>query len=246
MTQVFNLSLATATLADDAKKLGVTSKQLQSIQVTVSITVIQQPIPQLLFTYNIQLPNERLTAQLNWPNWQESNVKFTDFLWENTCLECFIARTHDASSETLSYIELNASPSGRYALYQFESYRYPASQPPPPLLQQDNKARACITWHKTMDKYDRSPAALAKCHSVNPYNLTNCLFIPQHRYQRSFSIPLIQLLAPISNNHAQNRDITHIHPCVILQFAQTLLYYAPSHASPPDFHQRIYWSPFKD
>src|SRR5690606_16421397 len=35
---------------------------------------------------------------------------------------------------------------GRYALYEFESYRNPATLPPTPLLQTDGQTRAFINW----------------------------------------------------------------------------------------------------
>lgn len=42
-----------------------------------------------------------------------------DGLWEHSCLECFLARPGAAAP----YIELNASPSGDWALYRFSGYR---------------------------------------------------------------------------------------------------------------------------
>jgi hypothetical protein len=42
-----------------------------------------------------------------------------DGLWEHTCLECFLARPAAAAP----YAELNASPSGDWALYRFSGYR---------------------------------------------------------------------------------------------------------------------------
>lgn len=46
-----------------------------------------------------------------------------DFLWQDTCFECFFA--HEAG-----YIEINASPIGGYACYAFDSYRTPSTIPP--------------------------------------------------------------------------------------------------------------------
>ena len=69
-------------------------------------------------------------------------------------------------------------------------------------------------------------------------------------YQRSFAVPL----SPLSNAKAfiDDTGIEYIHPCVILSFATTFgtrfgttaLYFAPTHASPPDFHNLQYWSVF--
>ncbi|MBB1125052.1 DOMON-like domain-containing protein [Thiospirillum jenense] len=42
----------------------------------------------------------------------------TDGLWQSTCFEIFIGLPN-----TCAYIELNASPSGQWASYQFTSYR---------------------------------------------------------------------------------------------------------------------------
>lgn len=256
MTQTFKLCLAAETLAADVEQLGVTPIQLQGIQVTVSITLIQQPISRLSFTYYIQLPNSHLATQFNWAKWQASNVYFTDFLWEQTCLECFISSESDKHSETASYIEINASPNGQYALYQFESYRNPALLPPPPLFQPDKKSRAYVDWHNNTDgsTNEATPKVVPALSPFLAYNPTagcdfsRIIFIPRYCYQRSFSIPVAQLLSPLDKSrtqYEQNKYIKRIHPCVILQFGQTQLYYAPVHASPPDFHHRDYWSRFE-
>ena len=54
-----------------------------------------------------------------------------DFLWQSTCLECFI---FDSDSE--NYVEYNFSPNGAWALYSFDSYRKNAENPqsPPPQI----------------------------------------------------------------------------------------------------------------
>lgn len=255
MTQTFKLCLASETLAADAEQLGVTPIQLQDIQVTVSITLIQQPISRLSFTYYIQLPNSHLANQFNWAEWQANNVRFTDFLWEQTCLECFISSGSDEHSETTSYIEINASPNGHYALYQFESYRNPALLPPPPLLQPDKKTRAYVDWHHNTDgsnneatpKVVPAPSPFSAYNSSDSCDFSRIIFIPRYCYQRSFSIP-VALLLPLDKSrtqYEQNKYIKRIHPCVILQFGQTQLYYAPVHASPPDFHHQGYWSRFE-
>ena len=261
MVQTFKLCLATETLEADAEQLGVTPTQLQDIQVIVDVTFIQQPIPCLSFTYHIRLSNSHLAAQLNWAEWQATKVSFTDFLWEQTCLECFVANGFDEHNETAGYIEINASPNGHYALYQFESYRNSELLPPPPLLQADKDTRASIDWHnysagsnKTISKLVRAftPYLAYKPTTYKPTNscdLSHLIFMPRYYYQRSFSVPVAQLLLPLDKSHTQheqNRFIKLIHPCVILQFGQTQLYYAPVHASPPDFHRRAYWSRLRD
>ena len=85
MSQIFNLCLATDTLAADAEQLGVTIADLQGIEVEVVATlvnraVIAQPTEwQLQLDYCITLPLESLAAQLYWPNWQAEQVGFADY-----------------------------------------------------------------------------------------------------------------------------------------------------------------------
>ncbi|MGE6439871.1 hypothetical protein ACQKDA_14765 [Psychrobacter sp. NPDC078370] len=144
MNQSFNLCIATETIAKDAQQLGVSIEDLENISIEVSAEIIQQPALQLVLTYQVTLPSQILTNQLNWPTWQQTQVNFTDYLWEETCLECFIAGSeingcrldnedivaihHPEPHQILfqqatAYIEINASPDGRYALYEFKSYR---------------------------------------------------------------------------------------------------------------------------
>lgn len=91
MNQSFNLYVATETIVNDAQQLGVTVDELQRISINVSAQVIRQPSLYLQLTYQLTLPNQLLAKQLNWSMWQQSQVKFDDYLWEETCLECFIA-----------------------------------------------------------------------------------------------------------------------------------------------------------
>lgn len=60
----------------------------------------------------------------DWAIFDPKNAQHTDFLWENDCLECFIGIDESA------YFEVNASPNGAFALYQFDGYRTPAHLPP--------------------------------------------------------------------------------------------------------------------
>ena len=308
MSQTFHLCLATDTLAADAQTLGVTIEDLQSIQVEVIVTLAQtnqiaqtanitqsaqQPEWQLQLDYHITLPRKSLAAQLDWPTWQPTQVGFADYLWEQTCLECFLAgglitdrlinnsvSINDVNeigidgadaNKTSAYIEVNASPDGRYALYEFTSYRNPATLPPTPLLQTDGQTRAFINWtgshchlsnsagsngianndianNGTANAEQNSLSAQIEpaIDSLPPNNITANSYV----YQRSFTVPLSQL----SNAKAVINDtgIEYIHPCVILSFATTFgtrlgttaLYFAPKHASPPDFHNLQYWSIF--
>ena len=303
MSQTFHLYLATDTLAADAQTLGVTIEDLQSIQVEVIVTIAQtnqiaqttnitqsaqQPEWYLQLDYHITLPLKSLAAQLDWPTWQPTQVGFADYLWEQTCLECFLAGglinsrliNNSASindineigidgvdaNKTSAYIEVNASPDGRYALYEFESYRNPATLPPTPLLQPDGQTRAFINWTASHCPASNGIAnngianngnANAEQNSLSAQiepaidSLTpNTSTANSYLYQRSFTVPLNQL----SNAKAfiDDTGIEYIHPCVILSFATTVstrlgttaLYFAPTHASPPDFHNLQYWSIF--
>lgn len=308
MSQTFHLCLATDTLAADAQTLGVTIEDLQSIQVEVIVTLAQtNQIAQtaqitrstqqsewyLQLDYRITLPLKSLAAQLDWPTWQPTQVGFADYLWEQTCLECFLAgglitdrlinnsvSINDVNeigidgagaNKTSAYIEVNASPDGRYALYEFTSYRNPATLPPTPLLQPDGQTRAFINWtanhcplSNSAGSNDTANNGIANNGTANAEknslsaqiepaidSLTpNTSTANSYLYQRSFAVPLSQL----SNEKAFIDDtaIEYIHPCVILSFATTFgtrfgttaLYFAPTHASPPDFHNLQYWSIF--
>lgn len=239
MSQTFTLCIATETLAQDAKQLGVTVDDLKHICVQVSTKIVQQPVLHLQLSYHIDLPTSSLAAQFNWPTWRAANVGFSDYLWEETCLECFVTGNSikDEASHantTDSYIEINASPDGRYALYQFESYRNPATLPPTPLYHTDGSTRACIDW---TDNFAQKLAVDAPLLSKS----TTASKLPC--YERCFGVPLTQL----SNQQyaLSNTRLEYIHPCVILKFGETILYFAPNHASPPDFHNRDYWSRFE-
>ncbi|WP_296245827.1 MULTISPECIES: hypothetical protein [unclassified Psychrobacter] len=265
MSQIFNLCLAADTLAADAQKLGVTIDTLQSIQVEVTTTLLQtaqitqtaqQSEWQLQLSYRIMLPIKTLAAQLNWLTWQTSNVGFVDYLWEQTCLECFLAGSlitsavsiHSADvDKTAPYIEINASPDGRYALYQFANYRSPATLPPTPLLQTNGQTRASINW--IANRENASTEQKSSLMLVGPFKN---FFAPRtaaantYHYERRFNLSLSQLSH--TKTDIDNNVIDYIHPCVILSFTTTFgttaLYFAPKHASPPDFHNQHYWSLF--
>ena len=279
MSQTFNLYLATDTLAADAKQLGVTIEDLQNIQVEVIATLAQtakrtqteqiaqsteQPEWQLQLDYRVTMPLKSLAAQLDWPIWQPAQVGFADYLWEQTCLECFLAGTLIDSTvsinntnemgidsidgnKTSPYIEINANPDGRYALYQFKSYRNPATLPPTPLLQANGQTLAFINWHAS-NCWSDGAEQKSLSEQIKPvicFSTLNTAAKTYH-YERSFSLSL---------RHMHNKEdvindtgIDYIHPCVILSFSTTFgttaLYFAPKHASPPDFHNLQYWSVF--
>ena len=247
MSQTFNLCIATETMANDAQQLDISIDTLLDIRVVVHVAIVQQPTLQLQLTYQITLPTQSLANQLHWPTWEETRVSFTDYLWEESCLECFIAgstlnQDQDSAdsadiinnNSTAAYIEINASPDGRYALYQFESYRNPVTLPPSPLLLANGRTRAKIDWIDHPDLQMPSISVNRAHKSSTAHTLYN--------YKRTFSVPIKELS---SQNFAISIIIVeHIHPCAILWFGETALYFAPSHASPPDFHNRHYWSRF--
>ncbi|WP_298809139.1 hypothetical protein [uncultured Psychrobacter sp.] len=256
MNQSFNLCIATETIVKDAQQLGVSIEELENISIKVSVEIIKQPALQLVLTYQVTLPSQFLANQLNWPTWQQTQVNFTDYLWEETCLECFIAGSeidgckldnedivaiHQPEphkipfQQATAYIEINASPDGRYAVYQFESYRNPAALPPVPLYETDGTTCASINWN---NHKDLTATSIESHLSSTP----TVVQTPAH-YERSFSLPITQL--PNQQYAIANMRLEQIHPCVILSFGETALYFASGHASPPDFHNRDYWPKFE-
>lgn len=234
MNQFFKLCIAAETIAIDAEQLGVTVEDLQHICINVSAQIIRQPALYLQLTYQVTLPSQVLADQLNWPMWQQAQVRFDDYLWEETCLECFIAGRLIDDHKTAPYIEINANPDGRYALYQFEGYRNPATLPPIPLHTAEGQ-RASIAWT------DNIKPALS--YVENPLPNDSSVANKPHYYERSFGVPMTQLLS--QQYVIANTVIERIHPCVILWFGEIALYFASSHSSPPDFHNRNHWLRFE-
>ena len=244
MSQSFDLRLATENLLADAQQLDVTVETLQNISVQVNATLIEQPDAYLELEYFVTLLTESLATQFNWSRWQSEQVGFKDYLWEQTCLECFLAgflisnncsdnsnKSND-KNKTTAYIEINASPDGQYALYEFDSYRSPAILPPKPLMQADGQTRAAIDWIYYSDT--PKPLIDSTISAHTPY-----------QYQRRFRVSL-SLFSPLHDTVDWHNDalVKYIHPCVILYFSDTALYFAPKHSSPPDFHNRQYWTRF--
>ncbi|WP_227669327.1 hypothetical protein [Psychrobacter sp. NG25] len=245
MNQTFDLCIANETIASDAQQLGVTVDDLKRICVQVSAHIVQYPKVCLQLTYHITLPNQMLADKLDLPTWQPEQVGFSDYLWEETCLECFVTgstiNSNTVTEYTTSYVEVNANPDGRYALYQFESYRNPATLPPTPLYQDDGHTRASIEW-------TNKPKQQSTSANMDLLGQPNTLIKPElkpNSYERSFNIPLTRLSDSPLKYAINSTIIEQIHPCVILWLDKTPLYYATSHVSPPDFHNRQYWSRFE-
>ena len=187
MNQSFNLCIATETIAKDAQQLGVSIEALENISIEVSAEIIQQPALKLVLTYKVILPSQTLPNQFNWPTWQQTQVNFTDYLWEETCLECFIAGSEVDGSKINNedVVAIHHPQPGRYAVYQFEGYRNPAALPPAPLYETDETTRASINW--------RNCKELADISGENPLSSTPTVVQTPFRYERSFSLPITQL-----------------------------------------------------
>ena len=243
MSQRFKLQLATDGLSIAAQQLDISVEQLHLIQVIVDISLIQPS--RLALTYQIHLPHRHLANLFDWPQWQQDQVKFIDYLWEQTCLECFITGANPSNdvNQITNYIEINASPSGRYALYQFSDYRQPDCMPPTPLHKANSDEQASIDWTARSPLtrfFNISSLNVAQCPKVMPNSLSALIFTAIYDYRRSFTIDLDQLLSSLLAN-----GIEQLHPCVILYFDSVALYFAAKHASPPDFHQQHCWTNFK-
>ncbi|WLP94033.1 hypothetical protein [Psychrobacter sp. M13] len=243
MSQRFKLQLAMDGLSIAARQLSISVEQLHLIQVMVDISLIQPST--LALTYQIRLPNRRLASLFDWPQWQPDQVKFIDYLWEQTCLECFITGANPSSDidQTTHYIEINASPNGRYALYQFADYRQPDCMPPVPLYKANSDEQASINWiaHLPLNRFlNTSSLNVAHRATSTPNSLSALMFTAVYDYKRSFTIDLDQLPRSLLA-----KGIEQLHPCVILYFDSVALYFAAKHASPPDFHQKHYWTNFK-
>lgn len=168
--------------------------------------------------------SSNLAAAVGWLDWQQQQVAFCDYLWEQSCLECFIG------GPTTDYVEINANPAGAFALYHFSDYRQPDTMPPPPLYNHSPcngnskpvayQQRASIDWQSDMLQNLVDDASA--------YPLASAL-------SRHFSLQLAQLPAPLL-------PLSQLHPCVILMLGDIPLYFAPKHAHPPDFHNRAYWT----
>lgn len=105
-----------------------------------------------------------------------------DFLWQDTCFECFFA-------QGTGYVEINASPIGGYACYVFDGYRSPNTTPPTwandtsfywadTPIQDPNEHTAlhfgvtlptpCHALHPTAIIMDETPLFYATRHAITP------------------------------------------------------------------------------
>src|SRR5699024_1157946 len=148
---------------------------------------------------------------------------FADYLWEQTCLECFLAgrlinsavSINENNNKTNPYLEINASPDGCYALYQFADYRNPATLPPTPLLQGDGQTRASMDWTATpFSVSNAADNATLQADSMITPSFNNSLIADAKTYhfERSFYLSLNQLSQVQTTN--DEIDIEYLHPCV--------------------------------
>lgn len=189
-------------------------KRLQAVQVEVSFFLSSRGQLHLDYQiYHSQHPNGKIDG-LNWSTLKTADARFYDYLWQRSCLECFIGDQHHSH-----YVELNVSPSADYALYYFDAYRQPKQMPPRRLA---ITTPPVITAHRTAN-------------NSSQYN-THVFDNPRHDfgYHRHIQLDTKQLPTGL-------QDCQLIHPCVVLLIHGTPIYYAHSHPTPADFHNRHYW-----
>ncbi|MBS9779805.1 MAG: hypothetical protein KGV51_04180 [Moraxellaceae bacterium] len=141
------------------------NKEINNIKINCLITQ-ENLLLKLLFI--IEIP-KNLQQKISWYSFSSENITFHDYLWDDTCLECFLGKQGEKQ-----YIEINASPTGYYAVYQFNDYRTPSSLPPTHLQTTQEQGR--ITWLKHSQKYERQfsfdlnqlPPNLAEFDLINP------------------------------------------------------------------------------
>lgn len=98
----------------------------------IDVTVDYPSAGKFILTYNVSGKVDQLALP------ESSRPERTDNLWETTCFEAFIGAPDDPG-----YLELNFSPSTRWAIYTFEMYREGMSNPElvvPPLIETSTTA----------------------------------------------------------------------------------------------------------
>lgn len=240
--QAFKLQLSKSNLGEISNDLVATLEQIQ-VDAIIELAPrciqpthlpIQKTKPAIItLSYRIQLPDsmcsliqpsklqlEQDKLPIFWSNRSKENIYFADKLWLNSCLECFLG-----SNTTEAYVEINASPDGRYAVYEFDAYRTPNNMPPRRLQITHSNVDTNIT-----NEQDESTAKIQWFDT--PSDTSDTL-------QRQYGFNLAQL--PTVLQH-----INQIHPCVILYLSLSQgshpLYFATSHPAIADFHDKQHWS----
>ncbi|WP_230660534.1 hypothetical protein [Psychrobacter sp. I-STPA10] len=166
--------------------------------------------------------------------------KQADFLWQSTCLECFIAgdTSDKQATDAQQYIEINVASSGHYAIYHFDDYRTPNMMPP-----------RCLISLPKIQKYLQSDSQNSNQNSLsNPPDLLTVTTVDDEVINNAFTTNKMVFGRTVSIDLSPLMQIWHcltlIHPTVILQHqhSQQLLYFAPKHTNPADFHQQQLWS----
>ncbi len=149
--------------------------------------------------FHIHIPQD-IADKIRWQPFSAQNVHFKDYLWQDSCLECFIGKT-----DVSEYVEINASPVGNYAVYHFERYRTPDCIPPVPLEHGEIKRKkGQINWiADTQEKQNQSyhrqfsfdlsqlPNQLIDFHLIHPcvilyFDNQPLFFAPQHAIPADF------------------------------------------------------------
>lgn len=165
-----------------------------------------------------------------------------DYLWESHCYEVFLAF---GNSENSPYIEINFSPNGYFNIYHFEGYRKPEQMPPKRLAFADIELTQWFNVYSVME--NQKPISWqTSLSSENGRGLIADLLAPRlscdkdsHRLVMAVDIALLAKRFGVRLEGA-----IWLNACTVYKGEQnqTLAYFAPRHAMPPDFHAKKYWS----
>ncbi len=180
MQQNFVLKIATESLLD--LKSNTLIDLIKKIKITASLKIVGHLLE---VSFNILIPL-KLQNDVIWHSLDGNCMQQKDFLWENTCLECFIG-----SSKHAEYVEINASPKGYFAIYHFDSYRNPKRMPPRALTINSTK-NANIEWQKQNTPYQRTfvfdiNSLPNNLQSANIFNPTLILYLKDNKLPLFFA-----------------------------------------------------------
>lgn len=165
-----------------------------------------------------------------------------DYLWEDTCFECFISHHYQKNAP---YIEINISPTGAFNLYYFDGYRNPQQMPPRQLIdgidlttdinfiaifpEKNLTQPKILTWQPMTIIFEKFLQDIMKRCSVK---LQSCQFI--------MCLNWIKIAKLFENENLSTK--IWLNPCVVTKSAKKpLSYWATNHANPPDFHDKSCW-----
>lgn len=239
VNQHYQYLLKLATEQDLAKILPAhICNEINNIQVLANLTLIGKKlvlnfeviIPQLLqSTPQIPKIKDRLQTKVEWQDFDNNHIERKDFLWESTCLECFVGNTNCSE-----YVEINASPAGNFAVYHFDDYRKPDCLPPRTLQTPDNQSIK-VDWSREQAGYQRRFSV----------DLT---LLPPFANDKEAEQPQINLINPTAILYlvVDKQDIQEYKhedkPQDEHQDKQRMpLFFAHTHATPADFHNQSCW-----